>query len=53
MRRVEVFKHRVHCDRGHGPVGLLLCAAVTAAHRQRWTGAALASYARRRPSVWL
>ena len=24
MRRVEVFKHLVHCGRGHGPVGVLL-----------------------------
>ena len=27
MRRVEVFEHLVHCGRGHGPVGLLLCRA--------------------------
>ena len=25
MRRVEVFKHLVHCSRGHGPVDVLLC----------------------------
>ena len=65
MRRMEVFEHLVHCGRGHGPVGLLLCGAqpgrqaglilraVTNAHRQHWTGAASASYGRRRPSVWL
>ena len=65
MRRVEVFEHLVHRGRGHGPVVVLLCgtqpgrregsscAAVTAAHRQCWTGAASASYGRRRPSVWL
>ena len=27
MRRVEVFEHLVHCGRGHGLVGLLLCGA--------------------------
>ena len=25
MRRVEVFEHLVHCGRGHGPIGVLLC----------------------------
>ena len=28
MRRVEVFEHLVHCGRGHGSVGLLLCGAL-------------------------
>ena len=51
-RRVGVFKHLVYGCCGHGPTGVLLggaqpepregssCAAVTAPHRQRLTGAA-------------
>ena len=27
MRRVQVFEHLVHCGRGQGPAGLLLCGA--------------------------
>ena len=65
MCRVEVSKHLVHGPRGHGPVGVLLgspsqgarggssCVVVTAAHKQRWPGAASVSYRRRRPSMWL
>ena len=25
MRRVEVFENLIHCGRGHGPIGVLLC----------------------------